>query len=268
MNTALERIVFVVLVLAVGGGIWWWWKSREAPPPPPVAAPVVEPAAVKPAEPQIQHPIEKAPVAEQAEAPKPLPPLAESDPTVLDALASLFAQRRLPEFLITKDLVRRIVATVDNLPRAKASLQLWPVKPAPGKFIVDGAGGTQVIGADNAARYAPYVQWVEAIDARKLAAVYVRLYPLFQQAYRDLGYPQGYFNDRLVTVIDHLLATPEPKAPLALTQPKVLYEYADADLQALSAGQKVLLRIGVENAAKVKAKLRELRREITRNPPA
>jgi hypothetical protein len=57
------------------------------------------------------------------------------------------------------------------------------------------------------------------------------------------------------------------KPPLALVQPKVLYEYADADLQALSAGQKVLLRIGADNAARVKAKLRELRREITREPP-
>lgn len=268
MNTALERIVFVVLLVAVGGGIWWWWKSREAPPPPPLVAPAAEPAPAKQAETEIRHPIEKAPVAEQADAAKPLPTLAQSDPAVLDGLASMFAQRRLPEFLITKDLVRRIVATVDNLPRAKASLQLWPVKPVPGTFIVNEADGSKAIGADNAARYAPYVQWVESIDARKLAALYVRFYPLFQQAYRDLGYPQGYFNDRLVIVIDHLLATPEPKPPVALAQPKVLYEYADADLQARSAGQKVLLRIGNENAAKVKAKLRELRREITRHPPA
>lgn len=268
MNTVLERVVFVVLVVAVVGGGWWWYKSREAPPAPPPAATAPEPVSAKPAEAEIRHPIEKAPVAEQPEPPKPLPALADSDAAALDALAGLFARRQLPDFLIPKDLVRRIVATVDNLPRAKVAVQLWPVKPAPGTFIVNQTVGGKYIGADNAARYAAYVQWIESIDARSLAALYVRWYPLFQQAYRDLGYPQGYFNDRLVTVIDHLLATPDIAPPVALVQPKVLYEYADADLQSRSAGQKILLRIGADNATKVKAKLRELRREITRHPPS
>ncbi len=265
MNIVLERVVFVVLMVAAGGAIWWWWKSHGTPPP--VAPPAAETAPARPAEPEILHPIETAPVAARAEASASLPALAESDAVVLDSLASMFAHRRLPDFLITKDLVRRIVVTVDNLPRERAAAQRWPVKPAPGRFTVHETAEGKAIGADNAARYALYVQWLESLDMRKLAALYVRFYPLFQQAYRDLGYPHGHFNDRLVTVIDHLLGTPQVKPPLALVQPKVLYEYADADLQALSAGQKVLLRIGADNAARVKAKLRELRREITREPP-
>ena len=43
--------------------------------------------------------------------------------------------------------------------------------------------------------------------------MYKQYYPLFQQAYVDLGYPEGYFNDRLVEVIDHLLATPGRDRP-------------------------------------------------------
>jgi hypothetical protein len=42
-------------------------------------------------------------------------------------------------------------------------------------------------------------------------------------------------------------------------QPKVLYEFADPALEALPSGQKILLRMGPENAARVKAKLREIR---------
>jgi len=38
----------------------------------------------------------------------------------------------------------------------------------------------------------------QLVDAKKLVSVYVHLYPLFQQAYVGLGYPDGYFNDRLV----------------------------------------------------------------------
>jgi hypothetical protein len=92
--------------------------------------------------------------------------------------------------------------------------------------------------------------------------LYVRFYPLCQQAYVDLGYPNGYFNDRLVEVIDHLLAAPEMTGPIKLTVSHVLYEYADPEIEARSAGQKLLIRMGAENAAQVKAKLREIRREV------
>jgi hypothetical protein len=39
----------------------------------------------------------------------------------------------------------------------------------------------------------------------------------------------------------------------------VQYEYADPKLEALTAGQKVLVRMGPDNARAVKTKLRELR---------
>ena len=78
-------------------------------------------------------------------------------------------------------------------------------------------------------------------------ATYVQLYPLFQAAYQELGYPNGYFNDRLIQAIDDMLAAPDVAAP-KLAQPKVLYEFADPALENLSAGQKILVRMGPENA--------------------
>jgi hypothetical protein len=112
------------------------------------------------------------------------------------------------------------------------------------------------------------VALVQAADAKQVTAVYLHYYPLFQQAYEDLGYPDDYFNDRMVDVIDHLLATPTPTGPIKLTQPKVFYEYADPVLEALSAGQKLLLRMGPANATQIKAKLKELRAEIASQKPA
>jgi hypothetical protein len=44
----------------------------------------------------------------------------------------------------------------------------------------------------------------------------------------------------------------------------VFYEYADPSLEQLSAGQKLLIRMGSENAAALKLKLRELRREVAK----
>jgi hypothetical protein len=269
--TALERIVFAVLVLAVAAGGYWWWRSQQTPappPPPPAVAPAATPTAppVADAEPSVQHPIEQAPVGSESEKPKPLPKLAESDAAATEALASVF-NGKVPDLFVPKNLIRQIVATVDNLPRDKVAMKLWPVKPASGLMIVANTRDGKAIAPENSARYAPYVRLMEAVDAKKVAAVYVRFYPLFQEAYRDLGYPKGYFNDRLIVVIDHLLATPEVHGQIRLEQPKVLYEFADPMLKAASSGQQILLRMGPENSQKVKAKLRELRKEVARQNP-
>jgi hypothetical protein len=85
---------------------------------------------------------------------------------------------------------------------------------------------------------------------------------LFQQAYEDLGNPGKSFDTRLVEVIEHLLATPNVRDEIRLVQPSVLYRYADDRLEKLSAGQKLLIRMGPENAAALKAKLREIQAEL------
>jgi len=128
------------------------------------------------------------------------------------------------------------------------------------------AGERTTIDPKNYDRYRPYVRIAEAADAKTLVAVYVRLYPLFQKAYEELGFPGQYFNDRVVVAIDDLLAAPDVRSP-ELVQPKALYQFADPDLESRSAGQKTLIRMGPENAGRVKAKLRELRAELTRHAP-
>jgi hypothetical protein len=112
------------------------------------------------------------------------------------------------------------------------------------------------------------VKLAQAVDAKQLVALYVYFYPLFQQAYEELGYPKKYFNDRLVEAIDDFLAAPEVSGPVKLVRPKVMYEFADPALEALSAGQKILIRMGPENAALIKTKLRDLRRELGVEGPA
>jgi hypothetical protein len=101
------------------------------------------------------------------------------------------------------------------------------------------------------------------LDARRLVMLYKRFYPLFQQEYRSIGYPNGYFNDRVVEAIDDLLATEMPDSVVTLTQPRVLFEYADPALEQRSVGQRILVRMGPEHAARLKSKLREIRTALT-----
>lgn len=257
----------LLAALAVVIALFYPWGEKKVPQvqqPSPAAAPAPAPTPRAEAEPPIRHSIERArPPAEEAPPPAPLPPLKESDSALQEALAGLFGTKRLADLFYLTDIVRRIVATVDNLPRKKVAARLLPMKPPAGQFVAAQGGGLLTISKENYRRYAPYVRLAEAVDTKKLAAVYVHFYPLFQQAYEDLGYPGKYFNDRLIEVIDHLLATPEPKEPIVLVQPHVLYQFADPKLEELSAGQKILLRMGHDNALVVKAKLREIRRQLT-----
>ena len=184
-----------------------------------------------------------------------------------DEVKGLLGADAFARLLVPESLIRNIVATVDNLPRDQLAWRVSPVHPVGGAFKAAGANETLAIGPDNAARYSPFVAAFEHVEPAKAVALYTRFYPLFQQAYVELGYPNGYFNDRLVETIDNLLDAPEPKGPVKLTVPHVLYEYADPDLEAASSGQKVLVRMGAANEAKVKARLRAYRALLVQAPP-
>jgi hypothetical protein len=156
---------------------------------------------------------------------------------------------------------------------------LWPVQATPGRFSVDESGAAPVIAADNASRYTPLVLLAETVDPAKAVELYLRMYPLLQQQYRELGFPKGEFNQRLLDVIALLLATPEPeqppqlhllevKGPVPSTRPWVRYEYADPALEQLASGQKILLRVGLVNERRLKKQLAAFRDELRRQSQA
>jgi hypothetical protein len=251
-----------VVVLGLIGAVYYY-KYHGAGPPPPVQAEPVHPAAPPPqaaTEPAIRNPV---PVPADT---KPLPALQQSDPDVRESLVGVFGARSVSQFLIPENIVRHIVVTVDNLPRKKVAIELRPVKPTPGATVTATQADITTLGSANFERYAPLIKVVRTTDTAALASLYFRLYPLFQQSYEDLGYPGQYFNDRLVEVIDDMLRAPDVQGPIELTQPKVFYEYADPKLESLSAGQKLLLRMGANNEAIMKAKLREFRKAIVNRP--
>jgi hypothetical protein len=248
----------IVAVVCAAMFYYYLQRSRElpySPPPPSVAAP--QPAPAPEPEAAVRHPLE---TTHQA-APASLPTLDNSDSMMRESVADLIGRKAFNASVIPAHLVRRIVATVDNLPRPTAPRRMMPLQPVPGVFVASG-GEAAAIEPANFARYTPYVRVFESIDAHALVRSYVRAYPLFQRAYEELGFPGQYFNDRLMAAIDDMLATPQIDGPIKLVQPKVLYEFADPDLEARSAGQKILLRIGADNAARVKTKLREIRKEL------
>jgi len=263
-------LVLGIAVLGAVAGAYYFWLQHQGSAPTtlelPLTAPVAGPATEPPA---IEHPIDNAPIQQQTEFAEPeamSAPEAPAEPTLEEALATIIEALAQRDLLITDDIVNRFVVTIDNLPNTKLARRFVPMVPVGGRFAVAGGLEGRTIGPDNAARYALHVALFEALDLGALAALYVRHYDSFQRAYAALGNPDAYFNDRLVEVIDHLLATPEVATPLAVEQPGVYYKFADPALERRSAGQKALLRMGPANAAIIKNRLRELRGLVARAP--
>jgi hypothetical protein len=278
MNKILSVLIVVVIIAIAGAAGLNWWQLRTLGPSgksvdvPAATAPAPPASAASaPTEPAIQFPIDAAGAPDKAA----LPPLANSDKYLADAIGTLVPRNDVLKFLQLDKFANRVVATVDNLARPHAAPALWPVTPTPGRFTTSEVGAASTtISATNSQRYTPLVRFIESVDTGKAVALYVSAYPLFQQAYEELGYPRRYFNDRLVAVIDHLLATPtakdglgvnltEVKGPIAAARPWVRYEFSDATLESLSSGQKMMLRAGPDNQARLKIKLQEIRRQIT-----
>ena len=193
-----------------------------------------------------------------------LPPIAESDEYLRIELSDLIADELFS--LVTKsNLVEKIVATIDNLPRAYLAERMRPINIESKKFIVEAQGTLDgfILSEKNYERYNSLTDTLEVIDKNVLAEIYLRFYPLFQEAYQDLGYPDVYFNDRLIDVIDHLLDTPEVNDPIILHTPNNLYEYVHPEIESLSSGQKLLIRMGKRNTNRIKQFLIEFRALIS-----
>lgn len=251
-----KSVLVASIAVILGGSIaayFYWQNSRPEPQPEHVQTPPPPPLVLKP---------EVRQVIEVPAASPPPPVLADSDNFMLDALAGLVGNKSLMKLFHSEKIIHNIVATIDNLPRSRAPMSVMPVEPAPGKFITAGTDDDLAISPDNAARYSAYVRIGEAINARKLVEVYVGLYPLFQQAYEELGYPKKYFNDRLIQALDNLLDTPVIKDPIKLVQPSVYYQFADPDLEERSIGQRILMRTGSRNEERIKVKLRQIKQEL------
>jgi hypothetical protein len=244
-------------ILVVVGGLGLYLMRDDTPEP----EAVVE-APQRVAEPPAPPPASVVETAPQPVRTVPLPPLDESDPEVLGGLTEILGQDAVMRHLVPERIVRNIVVTIDNVPRQQMALNQRPLQPTGGDFITSGEEGAIVIAPENYRRYEPFVGLVSSIDARTLVSFYRGLEPLFQQAYEDLGHPDARFSTRLNEVIEHLLQTPTPRGEIALVQPGVMYKYADERLEKLSAGQKLLIRMGVDNATVIKGKLREIQAEL------
>lgn len=258
----MKKTVPILLLIILFASAAWYSFIKEpdpihtAPPPPLVQT---EPVEVQPE----AVPVDDVTDQESEIQPEPLPLLNESDAEVTQALSSVPGAEGLTQYLVKDQVISRFVAVVDSLTSRQVPLPINPFKHPDGKFLTVSEGEETLLSEENFARYDAYITLLQGLDNDAVLGFYSRYYPLFQQAWEENG-GEGAFNDRLLEIIDHLLATPEVEGDIYLVKPEAVYLFQDPELEALSAGQKTLLRMGPDNAAAVKAKLTGIRDTLSR----
>jgi len=221
--------LLLLLGLAGGGAFWYFNRGEEA-----VAAPTPAPRVRE----EATEPVEREVID--------LPALAESDTWLRDVVGQLSENPQLVTWLLNDDLIRRLAATTTNLARGESPRTHVRFLQPSGSFAVVEEGGRVSVDPASYRRYQALVSVVSSLHVDGTAQVYRNIKPLLDEAYRELGYPDGDFDDVAAQAVKVLLATPvldrveiEPFASS--------FKYADPRLEGLSEAQKHFLRLGPQN---------------------
>ncbi|GAA5524249.1 hypothetical protein Maes01_00803 [Microbulbifer aestuariivivens] len=262
-------ILGLIIVAAIAAGAYFFLRGSPAPAPapPPAAEPQPEPAPEVTLEPE-PEPQTAAPAPAPAPEPqRPLPPLNQSDAAARADLLSLAPDGALGRWIVPDEVVRKWVAAVTAAAGGEMMAKNRPYNSPPEELIIKEAGATGMqLSEENYQRYDAPVRLFAMADTDTAIQLYRFWYPRLSQAFGELGMGDKTFQQVFLKAIDVALAAPQAEQPIQLVRPSVYYKFADPQLEKLPGVHKLMIRIGPENAARVKEKLRALKAALEAMP--
>jgi hypothetical protein len=248
-------IALGVMLLVVAGilGYASWRRTRSTAPA--SAAGVAQPDTA---------PKQTSPVLEGERIP--LPPLPESDPLVRELVARLSRHPQVLAWLTTKGLIENFVVVTLNVSEGQTPVTHLKPLVAREPFRVKKIRDLVFLDPASYQRYDEHAAAIDGLDATGTARLYLTLKPRILDAYRRLGHPEGDFDPVLERATAVLLSTPVIDAEIQLREKVASYEFANQNLESLSAAQKQLLRMGPANTRIVQRKLQEIARLLGLDP--
>ncbi len=269
MRKLVWTLVMLGLLAGTGVALWRAYGLRQAAilaegkQPQPVQEMLSGPAESATAAPEATTPSEE--FVHRADTSVEFPPapvsMRESDGWLRQELPVIDQNPQLTLWVNeTPDLLRRFIALVNESAQGRVPRKLFAFWiPQESIQVKEVEGGEYVLDPASYHRYDRLAAAVEALDLELAWRLYQHLKPLIEEVYAEFGQPGTSFDQVLLNAIEHLLKTPQLQGEIRLIKPAVMYQYADPKLEALSAAQKQLLRMGPVNAAIVKHKLGLLR---------
>ncbi|WP_078085039.1 DUF3014 domain-containing protein [Microbulbifer mangrovi] len=270
-----DWLIALLVVAAVVFGIYWF-AVRDTPEPE-VPAPVTEPApdtsSVDLDKPEDEPVIPPAPEpAEPKDPPRQLPALNDSDSEARKDIISLSSDGALANWIVPDEVVRKWVAAVNTATKGDLMHKNRPFNNLKDTLVVkdletrDDGQKIYVLSQENYQRYEQPVRLFAMVDTDTAVNLYQFWYPRLKQAYGELGLKNKNFHAAVLAAIDQALAAPEVEGPIKLVRPTVYYKFEDEKLEKMPGLHKLMIRIGPDNAARVKEKLRELKAALQNLP--
>jgi len=249
--------IIAAIVLMIPLIIYFFFLKHDAPAPshPPLASTSETRSSESPAKKIIKKEEPLEPLILSIE-------LSNSDGTLREVLPSCSSHPGFSGWLKNSNIIRRFVAVADNVANGISPAPHLGFLLPPEKFKVIKRGDNTYIDPASYKRYNSAAAILSSLDSQKLVEIYRQIKPLMEEAYKELGYPEKEFGESLLQAFAVLLNTPVSKGDVLLEEKVTTYAFSDPGLENLSAAQKHLVRMGPENARKIKAKLREILKEI------
>jgi hypothetical protein len=184
--------------------------------------------------------------------------LDQSDAAVRQLIASAQVPGVMREWSQQKELLRSVVAAVDNMAQGQSpAVQLAFLTPKE-KFSVLEKNGLTTLDPRSYRRYDALINVFMAIPDETLIFWYRKLQPTLETAFRELGYPGITFSQRIKQAAEQLDQVPVIREDIPLEKKILSYAFADINLEDLTPAQKHFLRLGPQNVARIQKKLRTL----------
>lgn len=246
-------ILIAAVGLAIGAAAAWWWARSRDIDPPAAAAAAPPPSDAAPAS-----------VTDPAAS---LPPLGQMDTFLRALFGALSSHPDLVRWLATNDLIHQLANGIDRASRGQSPARDLPTLRPTDDFGVTRRGSAATIDPASYRRYDRFASLVQSLDPEAVAEVYRTIEPRLNEAYRGLGRAEGDVATAVDAALRLLIDTPIPTEPLRVVPGQgANFAFADPRYEQLLPIQKQLLRMGPENAQRIQARLREIRRAID-SPP-
>lgn len=276
-GTNMLTIGIVAAVLIVSGVGYYYYSADSEPlpeieiikdvplPAPAPKQPLVTQEKITEPEPVIEQEtlvVSEPKIVTSQQAKESLPILSQSDPYIEKEIIKLADGMNVSDLIRTPNLAQQAAVFVDNFAQGDLLSNNSPIKGPSQRFTAVDINGKTYLNPDSYHRYDMYANLLSSLDPDELVATYQQMYPLFEEAFTDLGYANMDFNERVKQAIQEVLDAPIIEDPIELSSVSVNYQFVDPKLENLPAAQKLIIRMGPDNAKKIKNVLRELENQL------
>ncbi len=271
----LGVIVSIAVCALLAIGVWLWWPISDKGPPEQVSTPLVLESNLGEALENAKPDSVESAVEVELGTPEPidvkpsLPRLNESDESFKEKIRQQEGGVELLSLMIDSELIRKVVRATHSLSEGWVVKEYRPITSPKGPLLVTDTGSYDAenlrvyeIAFENYERYEKYISMLTQFSPESAAGVYRHFYPLFQQAYEELGLQVSSFHKVTLNALDEVLSSPIFPRDARLRQPSVMYIFADEKLESLSSLEKLKLRIGPENTVKLRSWSRSFKQEV------